>query len=404
MELGELKIPKIEIQRIPLPQDFRTRLVHQYFGILDTEFGRDFVQRLGKDLRVIALNDKMISNGYGASRFDVKHLAMWSLWCANEYGSERAESCLNSFLQSEEISAVRVLWVLGVQAADPIALKDGHFIQPIETMPDSSNKELFLQHPFTMAPLWQSPATSACAITKQRRLKKVWPSGQPESEVQESWADDRRMKEIALLLNALDGVCCMPCLSTGHVEPTVPFGPFGGSASSSQLYDVVGWAMSRSSLSSVSAQDIDALMDSYDRLEESKKTGIQTILSRLSQAKRRTQIEDKILDLGIALEMLLLKDQNDNNDQLSLTFRLRGSWLLADLAEERIEIFKLLKEIYKYRSQVAHGGVLCKGNAAKIAVVRQSFPKYQSLGERVCRKIIRDGKPDWDKTILGARS
>ena len=113
-------------------------------------------------------------------------------------------------------------------------------------------------------------------------------------------------------------------------------------------------------------------------------------------------IEDKILDLGVTLEMLLLDDDLSNNE-LSLAFRLRGSWLLGgDIASKRIEIYEQLRELYRYRSQVAHSGMLCKGNMEKINNVRQSFSKYQTLAEDVCRKIIKEGKPNWDKIVLNA--
>jgi hypothetical protein len=128
---------------------------------------------------------------------------------------------------------------------------------------------------------------------------------------------------------------------------------------------------------------------------------IQRILYRLSQAKRRTQIEDKILDLGIALEMLLLQD-NRNREQLSLSFRLRGSWLIGQSAEDRHEKYLRLRDIYNYRSDVAHGGMLCRGEEAKIENMRRSFPVYQRLAEDICQKIIKGGKPDWTRLVLGA--
>lgn len=125
------------------------------------------------------------------------------------------------------------------------------------------------------------------------------------------------------------------------------------------------------------------------------------VLSRLSQAKRREQIEDKILDLGIALEMALLED-NKNNDQLSLSFRLRGSWLIASDYEERQLIYHQLRDIYNFRSQVAHSGALCGNDAERIRAVRESFQEYALLAERIVRQLIYKTNPDWLSVILGA--
>jgi hypothetical protein len=99
--------------------------------------------------------------------------------------------------------------------------------------------------------------------------------------------------------------------------------------------------------------------------------------------------------------MLLL--DSSNNEQLSLSFRLRGSWFLEDLYEKRIELYQDLKEIYKCRSQVAHSGMLYSGNAKKNRKAEDCFPRYQRIAERICHKIILEGNPVWDELILGKR-
>jgi len=319
---------------------------------------------------------------------------MWSLWCANEYGIENAEAYLNAFLDSEEINVTSVLWVLGMGTQNPVTVKDGYVIRPIHEMPNSREKERFVQIPFPM--VFSHPLAPRCAITKTSPVKKARIPTEPmdQGERQKFEVITRRMDEIAWLLNALDGICCVPFLRTGFIEPTLPFGPFGGWNASGPMHDVLG--MANTMLPDQSAGTIADLLAGYDRLDEAERMRIQRILSRLSQAKRGMQIEDKILDLGIAMEMLLLED-NRNNEQLSLTFRLRGSWLLGSSATERKEILERLKEVYKYRSEVAHSGTL-----RNVSGARDRFPRYQSLAEAICRRIIKDGKPDWDSLIVGA--
>lgn len=400
MKVGELQIPKINIEPFAFIHDFQTLLFVQYADIVEkTEAGRTSVQMLSDDPRVIALKGKMISRGSGAQIFEVKTLAMWFLWCANEYGLESAKNHLNSFLNSENIAVINVLWVLGIEVDKTITLLNGYNIQSIKDMPDSRDKENYLQYRIRHAP--QTTPVPACAIIKSCHIKKVWTDDQTASIVneQEFWDVSRRLYDIALLLNTVSGISCLPYYSTSYTDPTIPFGPFGGSGGGSSVYDVLGRGFTK--IPAESKADIDALIVAFDKLNDSERSRIQRILNRLSQAKRRTQIEDKILDLGITIEMLLL-DDNRNNEQLSLTFRLRGSWLLGKSAKERVEIYEQLKEIYTYRSQVAHSGVLCKGNGVKITSVRKSFSKYQYLAEEICRKIIKDGIPDWNGLVLNA--
>ncbi|RPJ23697.1 MAG: hypothetical protein EHM33_20150 [Chloroflexi bacterium] len=400
MPFDELKIPKINVEPFAFIDDFQTRLFVQYADIIEkTDDGRSVVRWLSEDPRVTALNGKLISHGSGAQAFHIRALAMWFLWCANQYGSENARNHLDSFLDSEEISAHNTLWVLGIEVDQPIVLRDGYTLQSINHMPDSRDKESFLQARSKLtAP--QTPAP-VCAITKACRVQKAHDGNDPPLSSggwQEFVKVSRRLHDIAFILNTLNGISCLPYYSTSYVDPTTPLGPFGGSGGGMLVSDVLTHELTK--LPSESSALIDNVLMKYDKLNHSEKMRTERILNRLSQAKRRTQIEDKILDLGIALEMLLLQD-NSNREQLSLSFRLRGSWLMGQSPEDRHEKYLQLRDIYSYRSDVAHGGVLCGGEEAKIESVRRSFPEYQRLAEDICRKIITDGKPHWTRLILG---
>jgi hypothetical protein len=400
MTLGRLNIERIQIDPSQLIRDFQVRLYLQFADIVEnTDCGRSVVEMLSGDSRVAALEGKMVSRGSGADMFAINTLAMWFLWCANEHGLEDARAYMDSWLDSERVWALKSLWVLGVELDEAVVLSNGCTIRPISQMPDSGDKERFLQA--RLGPGAVEAPAPASAIVKPWRVAKVWaedPALDSGSE-QELQTASQQLFEIALLLNALRGVSCVPYYSADYVDPTTPLGPFGGSGGGVYVHDVTGRGSTR--VPSESADTIESLLASYHQRDYGERRRLQRILSRLSQAKRRRQIEDKMLDLGIALEMLLL-DNNDYREQLSLTFRLRGGWLLGESARDRVEKYRQFRDIYTYRSQVAHGGVLCGGDVRKIESVHQSFPQYQSLAEDVVQKLMRDGKPDWGELILGA--
>lgn len=399
-ELGALGLPKLSIDEVSFSTDYEARLAQLYFPVLEKmPIGKQVIVDLSRDSRVLALSDKMIACGMVRVRFQIKMLALWYLWYANEYGSEQAQRCLDSFLNAKSIPVTRVLWVLGMGASKPVTVKGDYVIRPIHDMPDSSQKERFIQNTRHFFPT-RSPV-SQCAVTRVHYIEKATlPSGPVDKADAQKLSDiDRRMEEIAWLLNALDGICCVPFVTSGHAEPNIPFGPFGGRGAMGRMLDVL--SAPNTTLPDRSTGLINDLLDDYDRLDETERTRIRRILSRLSQAKRGLQIEDKMLDLGIAMEMLLLED-NTNREQLALAFRLRGSWLLGSSPGERHEIYHCLKEVYRYRSEVAHSGMLHQGDPVKMHLVGSRFPKYQSLAERTVRKIMKDGKPDWDSLIIGA--
>ncbi|MBA3966583.1 MAG: hypothetical protein H0X47_12565 [Nitrospirales bacterium] len=203
---------------------------------------------------------------------------------------------------------------------------------------------------------------------------------------------------MALLLNTVNGVSCIPFYSTSYSSREMPMGMFCGRSGSAPLHEI--WGSKSSKLSVSNALDLNKLLDAFNELSPENRIRMNRILSRLSQAKRRDQIEDKILDLSIALEMGIL-DDNKNNDQLRLSFCLRGSWFIGSTNQERQDIYYKLKELYDYRSQVAHSGVLCGNNKNKIGKVIANWETYVSLAEQIICKLIYNNKPDWTKIILG---
>ena len=161
------------------------------------------------------------------------------------------------------------------------------------------------------------------------------------------------------------------------------------------MYDVVahGAVMVGSEFGAAVAR----VYKSFRVASKDQKSRFRLILDRLSQAKRRQRLEDKILDLGIALEMLLLRD-NASKDQLSQSFRLCGAWLLGKTAEQRHALYTNLKHLYLFRSEVAHGGVLSRRS---YATAETHYIDYQTIAEDVCTKIICDGEPKWEMLLLG---
>lgn len=399
MKLGELNLPIIDIEPFSPSTDIHTRIFFTYESVLREGIGQSVLDALSKDPRVIALNGKLISRGSYSEAFNLQRLAMWFLWSTNQYGKQQTQEALNSFLDSETISVINSLWVLGLKVDMPINLDDGYTVQPIESMPDSNDKEYFIQNRFKH--LQFSNTIPVCAITKTCPVGKVG-KADPEigvKENQEYWSAGRRLFDICLILNTLDGVSCLPYYSTSYLPWTMPFGPFTGSGGGGSVYDVLPSGLT--TLTGESVPTVNALMAKLDERNEGDRARLQTIFGRLSQAKRRNQIEDKILDLGIALEMLLLNNLGQN-EQLSLAFRLRGGWFIGATPEDRVAKCATLNAIYGYRSEVAHTGRLCKGDQNKINNVRESFPIYQGLTEQICQKIVLEGEPDWGKLLLGA--
>ena len=397
MRLGDINISRINLEPLIFVHDYRTKLFMQFGEILkNTQVGKDLVKVLNEDERVKKLNRKLISYGGWGKLFEVETLAMWFLWYANRVGQEQAQNSLDEFLWKDEIQVQNTLWVLGVEVDEAINIGDRYIIRPIDNMLDSRDKERFIQNRFEV--IHQSMPMSISAVTCSCNIQKIYEDSREQNfYLSQFFKVSENLYEISLLLNVIDGISCLPYYSTSYVNDSTPFGPFSSSCGSTEVYDVIGFGTSK--FSKYNLTEFNQVFSSFNRLAKPEKDRFRIILNRLSQSKRRMQIEDKILDLGIALEMMLLND-NRNNDQLSLSFRLRGSWFLCSTSQERLEIYKKLKDIYNYRSQVAHSGILCGGNEGKKRQVTEAFTEYQNIAGRICRKLIINGMPDWDRVVL----
>lgn len=343
---------------------------------------KELLAELHADARVSALNEMMIFNGKDGFLFDVSTLAAWYLWHANEVGLEAARTHLNQWLDADEVEVVNTLWVGGIAVSDELPLADGFRIVPGSFLPHSDDSEQE----------WNTKT----AIARNCRVRKTHPHRDPREFVDAHyWEVRQQLLDIALLLNTL-GVCCVPVASGSYWLPTQPFGPIWGNRRAEHIQDVVG-IIREPNLSQGQQADVLSAFEDFKRLTPNNKNRFRRVLQRLSHCKRRLETVDRILELGIALEMLLLNELN-TRDQLSLTFRLRGAWLAASTPEERLENYELLREIYNYRSQAAHNGFLDNNDTRN---AEERFPKYVALTERICRILLCQPDRQWDRLVLG---
>ncbi|MGZ8934773.1 MAG: hypothetical protein ACXW04_07720 [Methylobacter sp.] len=126
-------------------------------------------------------------------------------------------------------------------------------------------------------------------------------------------------------------------------------------------------------------------------------------IQRLNQSRRRKNIADRAIDLGIAFEALYLNDRS-STEQISFTFRLRAAWHLGGCAEYRKMLIKMFKMIYELRSKAVHTGKI--DQEVKLNKKTISTTDFLNQADSLCvqsiRKIINDSHyPDWESVILG---
>ena len=159
----------------------------------------------------------------------------------------------------------------------------------------------------------------------------------------------------------------------------------------------------------VGQSEIDEAKHLYElltNLDPDVEKKLQVAIDRWIKSKTIQMPEDKIIDLGIALEALYLSE--GTKEQLTLQFRLRAAWHLGENKEQRKALMKEFKAIYDWRSTVVHTGKL-PNKTRKTPFTQKEVEVFITNAQNLCRdsimKILAEGKfPDWNDLILGEES
>lgn len=400
-KLEDLQIPICRMLIDDGRPTYSFQLFIAYWEILEkTEYGKATLQRLTNDPRVNDLKGALINNGNQRFSVTPTALAMWFIWYAMQKGEKAAHEALDQWFTADTHEIQHTLWVVGLELVQGLQLPNGISITPIDDLPESDEKEDYLTVSRDRMGA-QHKRLPACAITKKVSIQKISSGigGKDDAYFAEHQKHTQQLFDVAALLNVLHGVICVPYCHISYVLEPQPLCFFTGRGSSSPVIDVSTDAWGN--LTPDSLATLTHLVASFEKRTEKEKEKLRVILSRLSQAKRRSQATDKVLDLGIALEMLLLDEAK--NDQISLIFRLRGSWLLGESPADREKKYDLLNSLYGARSAVAHNGALPRKSKAGIHAENflETFPQYETLASDIAQKIILHGWPNWKSLVLG---
>ena len=145
----------------------------------------------------------------------------------------------------------------------------------------------------------------------------------------------------------------------------------------------------------VSEDDVqDCLRIHQDLLSKSPKLDLP--VARWLRSKRSPAAHEQLIELRIAMESLLLKDDN-HRGEMRHRVAVHGARFLAGTLPERKKYFNVLRDAYDHASAVIHGGTPKKGRD-----IAEDIAQAQHL----CRKAIlrmagAETLPDWSEVVLG---
>jgi hypothetical protein len=173
-------------------------------------------------------------------------------------------------------------------------------------------------------------------------------------------------------------------------EPTLAFALGSGT-----MFNPDGYFGHEPEVNETAAEQLAA---SYFRIGPSRRQKTLRIpLDRMDRVASYRDLTDKAIDLGIALEALLLHEMGGDQGELKFRLSLRGAWLGASTQKERAEIKELLGKVYDLRSKAVHTGM--------VAVTEENREKI-GRGTELCKLLIRktidaNANVDWNALVLG---
>jgi Apea-like HEPN len=131
----------------------------------------------------------------------------------------------------------------------------------------------------------------------------------------------------------------------------------------------------------------------FARLVPNMRDVLRHAIDRLNWAKRRDSVVDRAIDLGIALEMLLLHDIKPKSE-LSFRLAINGAKLLGGSSSKQKDAFRILRKAYELRSNAVHEGQL---DAKNVANSQSHIDDAIALGAKIATKLLKIGRfPNWE--------
>lgn len=116
---------------------------------------------------------------------------------------------------------------------------------------------------------------------------------------------------------------------------------------------------------------------------------------RLRRSRAHRTVEDRAIDLGIAIEVIFLHDIKGGGE-LKYRTALRAASFLGQQQGSKSAVFKTIASAYDARSAAVHNSRIAK------QTLIDALPLADQLCVSAIIQIIKDGQfPDWEILVLG---
>jgi len=369
---------------------------------IDPKILETYLSDLRADGDLAALERRFIRSAFGGGvSVNFSSIARQLLAQAivtNDIPGTVARFISNMDLNAAEMTAV--LAISGVVTFEPINLSPEVALVPLDSLPPSLQRGIALGQ----STVWTSfggprAAIPSALITKFRFSPVLYAPQNPQPQMDFQGIEQTRRAQATLeeACNLLSLADLHPIVGMFWVQPNDWL--MAGVGSGWQFSPNLDLRVGDTIVTDVLRRQLEGIGSDYFSIETKKRKILRIPLDRLSRVGLERDMADQAIDVGIALEALLLHDRGDRSE-LTFTLSYRGAWLLGANVDQRLEIQRSLRKLYALRSNAVHRGE-----------VTVTEPNIHTIGHAVtiCKDLVRRlialrcNAIDWDSVVVGGQ-
>jgi hypothetical protein len=375
---------------------------HMQYAYLDVpEILRTRILELLRDQPELEMyiNNKLFNLGGGLWKsVDGNMLLQWLLNTSIDKGIEEALSNLEKYIKLSSLPATEVLVFSGIAVDESFELSHGISLVPFSQLPSSLQKlELGKIRPNPLDPLSLENDLPKAALIRKNQIKPKFINH--DENIRKYISVDKKLDETCKIITLLNGCTPFKLAHWFEMEDWVPCSAFLNGGFVAPIHDVVNNTLTK--LDRELVNELKHIQSAFMNLKQTQRDVLHIPIWRTNQSRRRSELVDKVIDLGIAFESFYL----DTKEQISFTFRLRAAWYLGATKEDRENIMITLKTFYDCRSAAVHKGHVDRSvkvkNRGKINTVDLLKESDKLCVDSIRKVIDQGGFPDWDDLVLG---
>jgi hypothetical protein len=371
------------------------------WSVIDPEYIGPVTASLKVDPITGGLEGIHVTDGMGfGGGLDLNRLAQWMIYRSREVGAAETINNVREFATSNEPEMLTVCALNGVVLENPVQLQPDLLLMPITQLPPCQQRNealgLIPRVSLQMQPLRRWP--SAALVLKYKIHPAISRSDQPSKQA----ADDRAVRDTRLAEARL----CMAVACKGVIDLIATWSQPAAAKIPAVFptgaMSTVGGGFSRRPPKVFDSARVQRIINLFTEFR-GERASLHVPLERLNSAMVQTRVVDRAIDLGIALEALLMHEpstgQRSDNQELRFKIGLRGAWLGGGTPEKRQACAVTLRKLYDLRSAAVHSGRITRGDTME-------HHHFLESGEDLCAdlitKVLETGCwPDWDKLVVG---